>query len=167
MTAGNQGKISVFRRIEFLFTGRYSIKEQTQESVLVRSLKQEIRIQKNIIEKQSVFIDELSTQVEFKQETNVQEKMLNMAAEFLKPKTSIPTNPKLVTESGHTINSSVDLDDEQLKEIIGTYEPSKIKQALLFGDNFVIEKIGAEYPQLSQASLLKGLEIAKGIVKNG
>ena len=131
MVSGNQGKIGILKRISVLWNGRFPISEKRQESVTIKALRVQIKAQESIIEKQSNFIEELTEQVQYKQETNMQEKIIDTVKEFFMPSRHPHPQTKknnfaqqtLITESGKQVSN--DLTDEQLKNLISDTNSSR------------------------------------------
>jgi hypothetical protein len=165
----NSGKISLMKRMHVLFKGRFPIAEKTQESIVVRSLKRQLKVQEEIIEKQATLMEQMTDQMTVHNQGSTQDKILDMIGGMFKNNqpikndvnTAQPIQTTLITESGQKLIQ--DVSDQQIEEIICSYDPTVIKGGLILGDNFIKEKVKSDYPQLSDDIISRGIEIARGM----
>lgn len=175
MADNGQGKISFFKRFYVLMSGRFPISEKTQESVTVSRLKKQIRVLEDINDKYQDMINDMTKQLKVQNEQSIQDKMLDMAGQFLMPKNSFHPQQKNVSlpeqqrnlsnfsTPSNINNIEVDLEEEQIKEVLKQYEPSAIKTALALGEDFLFNKIKEQHPTLSENTIVRGIEIAKNL----
>ena len=164
---GNQGKIGFFKRIYVLFKGRFPIADKTKEGVMVKTLKNQIRLLEQMNDKQSRMIEDMTERLSVSNNESIQEKMLTMVGNLLSPskKPTISGDAKQTTLTNTPDHPTykVDLDDNKISAMLNQYEPSAIKSALALGDDFLKGKIREAYPELSEKSIDRGLEIAKSM----
>lgn len=162
--SGNQGKANIFKRLLYLWTGRFPVKEVKEESVAVRGLKRQLAVCDEVIEHQSTLISDMSKRLKGLNETNSTDKMLDMAKEFLMNKAEAPPSTAPTTLNyGHipSIEQSAlqDFDDTQIASLMSQYPSSQLKGGLAIGKEFLIKKIKADVPSMSEKSLLRTIEM--------
>ena len=159
-------------RLYFLRHGRVKTTAATEESVHVKALKRQIVSLEGIIDKQGLYMDTLTKQVEFKSAGNMQEELLSLAKEMFVPNiNSVVGGVARATQVDPPIQQTlpiiprqVVLNDVELKEFISGYPTDKLRAALALGDDFVFNTIQEKNPNLAAESINKGIELAKVMV---
>lgn len=160
----NKGKMNLMKRLFILKNGRLPTTEATEESAAVRGLKKQIRILEEINDTQAGLLSDMGKQLKLNNESSMQDKLLNAAIGIFAPKQAPqPANPQRILESGAPLNVPSELSDEQINGILANYDRKTIKSALILGDNFLKKKIREHYPEISENSLERGLEIARSL----
>ena len=170
----NSGKISFLKRVYVLFKGRFPINEQSKEASIVKHYKKQVGLLEALLDKQSDMISNMTKQLSTQNEGTAQDKIIDAVSQYFlgKPPHENTGNHlqngvqrALTSESGASLpQSNVNMSDDQLKEIIGNYDSKMIKGALMMGEDFLQNKIKEHYPALSDDSVLRGIEIARGML---
>lgn len=184
MTEGNQGKVKLWSRLTFLFTGRYAVAKHTAEGLATQALKKQLRVYEELFDKQSSMISDMTQQLRVQNEGSSQDKIIDAFSQYFLPqKTQTPNqtpntnvgstpivpngfqqSPALVSESGVVVpQDNIDYSDEELKQMIGNYDQKALKGGLALGEDFLFKKILENFPQASEKSARRAIEITKEI----
>lgn len=156
----SRGLFSIFKKQkkQYKFT-----QNDTKESVHIRQLKKQVKILEGLLETKDGLIDQLQKDLKEFYSQKDENKIWTLVENFLVPKKTSPMG--MYTESGRMVNvQSVNLTDDQIKAQLAEFGAEKVRKILELGDDNAKNAIGAHLPQLSEDTLNRGLQIAKGMI---
>ena len=141
--------------------------QERKESVTVRRLRKDNQQLEGLLDTKDKRIESLERDLKEFYEGKQSNKLFDVLEKILAPKNPapIPNQQTLTNEFGFVVpQSKVDLPDDQIAEIISSIGEEKISQIISLGDDKAKKIIKSRYPQFSEKTLNRGLEIARGIL---